>query len=689
MSSTRSTRLLIQLSHNGKKIVTKEFDTFPVVFGRSTECHLQLSNFGFISRTHGSISIDQGQICVTDLQSSNGTKYRGQKQNVFFMGDQDSFQVEELTFNLQLIKSTKNESVGGLSLETVIPKEAPSVQKEAAPQRNVPMPQKVSSSVVKEEGVSKPLKPSPQRSPIGQNPKFENDSDPRGYRVPTTPVEEIQLLQKKEFSWGSPFDWQKIERTLTPYNDVMNLRLEELCLQGILLWKGDVYDVRNFSVGDRIRLGPNQTEPLYVPVMNGEVDFGVFLERGANIIVPKQYRWAIFREGQFVPHDYLLQTQYSRDMGSHYLSLVSLNEVMTIEMGYDLVFELRYVPIPRPLIKKNWIENRDEFKKAAIVSLCVHLALSVLALVVAPKQQAPQVKDVPTRIAKLLVEPPQQTFAYETPPPPPPPPPPEPEKVPEPEPEKVAEPVKPVEKKIVEKKPAPPPKPVVRKENIQAMQKAAAKQQQQAQAAPSPADIEAQKMAALFGSLPAASPAGGGSQKAEGIKINRGAGAASKQGIRVSGIQQSGGGLNDLGTQGFGLGAAAGKAGYAQTQGSATGKRAVAAGVVGRPSFKGIDRTQGLSNDAVMAVVNKYLADIHRCYERALFNDPNISGRVEYEWNISPKGGVSSVIVKRSEVSNGDFLNSCVIGVFRKMQFPVAKNGQDTIANIGFPFGKN
>jgi outer membrane biosynthesis protein TonB len=89
-----------------------------------------------------------------------------------------------------------------------------------------------------------------------------------------------------------------------------------------------------------------------------------------------------------------------------------------------------------------------------------------------------------------------------------------------------------------------------------------------------------------------------------------------------------------------------------------------------------------------MSVVNKYINDIHRCYERALMDDSNLSGRVEYEWNISPNGAVSAARVKGSEMSNSDSLNKCVLAIFYKMKFPTAKNGQPTIANIGFPFGK-
>jgi hypothetical protein len=55
---------------------------------------------------------------------------------------------------------------------------------------------------------------------------------------------------------------------------------------------------------------------------------------------------------------------------------------------------------------------------------------------------------------------------------------------------------------------------------------------------------------------------------------------------------------------------------------------------------------------------------------------------------IEASGVVSTVKVKRSEVNQGDSLNQCVQNVFRKMKFPKSKNGLSTLANIGFPFGK-
>ena len=89
-----------------------------------------------------------------------------------------------------------------------------------------------------------------------------------------------------------------------------------------------------------------------------------------------------------------------------------------------------------------------------------------------------------------------------------------------------------------------------------------------------------------------------------------------------------------------------------------------------------------------MEVVKHYLSDIQQCYERSMISTPGLAGRVEYEWDITPRGGVTDVRVKKSEMTGGDALNSCVSDVFKKMKFPVAKNGMGTTPNIGFPFGR-
>ena len=120
-----------------------------------------------------------------------------------------------------------------------------------------------------------------------------------------------------------------------------------------------------------------------------------------------------------------------------------------------------------------------------------------------------------------------------------------------------------------------------------------------------------------------------------------------------------------------------------------TGRRRVKGAPVGSPKLlNSPNRTQGLTSSQVMAIVNKHLSEVQRCYERALFNQPNLAGRIEYEWTISSRGKVKSVNVRRSEMSGDQYLNKCVKKVFVRMRFPTATNGQSTVGSIGFPFGK-
>jgi hypothetical protein len=97
---------------------------------------------------------------------------------------------------------------------------------------------------------------------------------------------------------------------------------------------------------------------------------------------------------------------------------------------------------------------------------------------------------------------------------------------------------------------------------------------------------------------------------------------------------------------------------------------------------------QGLTDKQVMAEVNKKLGEIQQCYERSLLDNASLAGRVEFEWTISPVGRVTEAHVKKTEISGGDSLNDCVGKVIRAINFPTAKNGQQTVVSIGFPFGK-
>ena len=89
-----------------------------------------------------------------------------------------------------------------------------------------------------------------------------------------------------------------------------------------------------------------------------------------------------------------------------------------------------------------------------------------------------------------------------------------------------------------------------------------------------------------------------------------------------------------------------------------------------------------------MAVIQKMLGEVQHCYERNLLSNPDLAGRMEFEWDIASSGDVTNVRVKRTTVNNGDGLGECVKGIFTGLKFPRASNGQSTTPSIGFPFGR-
>lgn len=126
--------------------------------------------------------------------------------------------------------------------------------------------------------------------------------------------------------------------------------------------------------------------------------------------------------------------------------------------------------------------------------------------------------------------------------------------------------------------------------------------------------------------------------------------------------------------------------------GSGTGKRGVKGGVVGQPTLssgKTVNgRPEGLSREQVLKAMQAYLGKIQSCYERSLLSDPNLSGRIEFEWNIAKSGNVTSVAIKKNSVAGGEQLGECVSNVIRSIKFPSAANGEETNPSIGFPFGR-
>ena len=127
-----------------------------------------------------------------------------------------------------------------------------------------------------------------------------------------------------------------------------------------------------------------------------------------------------------------------------------------------------------------------------------------------------------------------------------------------------------------------------------------------------------------------------------------------------------------------------------ESLGSDTGKRGVKGAVLGKPAlkFESSSKVEGLSREQVMKAMQATMPKIQSCYERSLLSDANLSGRIEFEWEISASGSVNMADIKKNSVAGGEQLGECALDVIRKIKFPSATNGETTRPSIGFPFGR-
>ncbi|MAC28408.1 MAG: hypothetical protein CMN29_13325 [Sandaracinus sp.] len=149
------------------------------------------------------------------------------------------------------------------------------------------------------------------------------------------------------------------------------------------------------------------------------------------------------------------------------------------------------------------------------------------------------------------------------------------------------------------------------------------------------------------------------------------------------------GALADLGDHGVNLASRAAR--DIETVGSETATRnleGVRASGSGRTrgrvrGVRALARVQGsLSRGEVVSVINRHIARVQRCYERALASQPDLSGRVRFAWTIRPNGRVSGVRQAGGSLGSGRVSN-CIGGVIRRMRFPRPRGGPVAVT---FPF---
>jgi hypothetical protein len=657
LSKASSKSLKIIVKDGEKEIFSKLFTQEKISFGRSLQLDIPLE-FEFVSRNHGCLTFEDGIWYLTDLKSSNGIFINNEKiKKVPVQGD-FVFRLGKLS--VQVLPAGYDDEI---TTPTYVPQETPpKVKVQIPPQGTATIP------IVKIPSFT-PNVAIPIHKPPAANPKTVEKP---GKLEKIGVVEKISNKKEKSNSSGLlNLDFSEVMWGLHPGAALTTKRKLEV----VVSWQGQLYDIAEFESGQIVTVGPAGQSSMKVPTLKNPIEIARLGTDRTQCQIPRGSKVSLDRGQQKISMQDLISSRSLQDSKNGHTLKIDFQDAAHIDLGSGMEVHLRYVPRSAPLPNWNRTENENAFKQSVISSAILHSVLLLMVFLAAPPVvQGPKLKNVPERFARLLVEKPK---------PKPTPPPPKPE----------------VKKKEIVKKLPPPPKKVqkvVQKlmkppKVIEKVNKFPMVVQRPVPKAPPPVKVENLGALAALGALsPTAQP-----NVVTNININKNAGGLPTKSMNVGGIVGAlpstngsllAGGGPRVKTKGMGYGTGTGY-GVQGLKGTAGG-RAVAGAVVGEPKLAQTAKVEGLTRAQVMAVVQKMLSEVQHCYERNLLSDANLSGRMEFEWDIAPSGNVTGVKVKRTTVNNGDGLGECVKGLFSQLRFPKASNGQSTTPSIGFPFGR-
>lgn len=658
------TPVQITIFDESKMVLDKVFEEFPVVIGRSPRCDIAFPQHDFISKQHAAIVEVSQDVVIVDLESSNGIFFQGKKTKKAPVTEDGMITIGTLTLRFRYIANELSHAV------TVVPSKTAAVQEDpditaitnTNPQRkNQPLPEA-------------PFQKNTHKSTVA----------PRELELPKQPTPSISkpdMRKHSENTHESILDGEF--KLVAPHPMAGNLKPNQRVLEGFITWKDTVYDVQQFQPGEKVTVGRGPGVGLSLPTLTKKTDLAYFDGGKTQCLIPTGSKLSVRTQHRELTLEELMKSQAVTKHASGYLLKLGAEELVSFDVGPDIHVHFRYAPMARQLTRVKVVEPDEEIRKSTLVSGFIHVFIMVLAALNAPPNHGPKLENVPERYARLLVEPPRKLIEEPKPTPTPEP----------PKPEKIVKKEKPVKQKIVKKVVQEKPKKVVLTKSpvLKQVNKFPVQVRNPMPTPPKP-QVNVNNLGALS-ALTALAPSNSKSTSPVSININKNAGGPSK--FTTSGVlgtlksssgKLSAGGIQSVQTKGLGVGSGIGY-GVQGLKGNA-GTRGVAGSVVGTPRLLSVGADEGLTRAQVMDVVKRYLGEIQQCYERSLFQTPGLAGKVEYEWEITPKGKVSSAKVKSTQMSGADAMNSCVVGVFKKMQFPVAKNGQSTVPSIPLEFGK-
>jgi hypothetical protein len=128
---------------------------------------------------------------------------------------------------------------------------------------------------------------------------------------------------------------------------------------------------------------------------------------------------------------------------------------------------------------------------------------------------------------------------------------------------------------------------------------------------------------------------------------------------------------------------ARGKGEVAALERGSTGKRQIQAMVTAKMS-RTVRIEGGMSREMVKQVIDQHLHEITYCYENALMSNPNIMGRMVFEWKILMDGRVGEVHIVASSVNSHE-IHDCIRGAIKSWRFPKPQ-GAEVVVSYPFVF---
>lgn len=161
------------------------------------------------------------------------------------------------------------------------------------------------------------------------------------------------------------------------------------------------------------------------------------------------------------------------------------------------------------------------------------------------------------------------------------------------------------------------------------------------------------------------------------------AGATNATGSQAGMLRRSGGGGGSGESASLGGLTMAARAGMAAMEGMAVAERQVRGRVgAGRGRMSGSgDFDQAL----VVRMIRRRIRSIRSCYERALRQNPNLSGKVKVRFTIQPSGSTSGASAIENTTGNAG-LGSCVVSTVNRFRFNPGPTGGSVTFTYPFVF---